>query len=800
MSVKDPGENRQFSQEDDTKKDNSRIYGNECKKKEKKNVRIMFQNINGFGYSQSNPKSSEVRNLIYQKDVDIMALAELNVKWSKLRREQTLPQLCKRWFQTSKATMAYNQHERRQKYKHQPGGTAIVTKGEMALRTGKWENDSRRLGRWSSILIHGKQSITTRIVSVYVPNMTSKHGHKKVVCQQQRALLSLGIKENVFTVFWTDFWETVDKWIANGEQLIIAGDWNTNVTKEKFLEEFAKRELIPVMSTSHGKDLPETHNNGSYPIDEIFISKTLDVQAAGYLEHGATTSDHRALWVDISKITMLGSKASLKPTYSARKLKTNDPRVVQKYLQKLHLLLDQQKVLQRAERLHRWTNGPLTEEQIEEFEELDLIKNNAMDIAEKGCRKLKMGEIKWCPKIQMARDKIRYFTLSRRKLLGRKVSSSLLQRLSKKTSCVAMHLDIYQLGEQIDRSYKQYKVLKKQHDKLRESFLDELAEAWASKGKGKKATIVKNLLAIESQRATFRKIAAINQKTQDLSTKFVSVTSSKGTRIISEKRAMETAIINENKDKYHQTEETCPFMDDPLLTHFGEMGLGEYTELVLKGEYTPPDAESEQTKTFLKLCKVPSDELIINPMTRSLDYFSNSWKAMKERTASRTVHFGHFRAAVESDEIMRCHYALAEIPFRSGYSPKRWQKANNVMILKKEGVNDLSRLRTLVLFEAEFNHNNKFLGRNMMQHMKQTHSLAEEQYSAPGKKSIDQVLNRKLFFDLTRYQKTSAAMAAADLKSCYDRVAHVPAYLAMRSYGMSSEPIQSMFTTIQDMQ
>ena len=205
MSVKDPGENRQFSQEDDTKKDNSRIFGNECKKKEKKNVRIMFQNINGFGYSQSNPKSSEVRNLIYQKDVDIMALAELNVKWSKLRREQTLPQLCKRWFQTSKATMAYNQHERRQKYKHQPGGTAIVTKGEMALRTGKWENDSRRLGRWSSILIHGKQSITTRIVSVYVPNMTSKHGHKKVVCQQQRALLSLGIKENMFTVFWTDF-------------------------------------------------------------------------------------------------------------------------------------------------------------------------------------------------------------------------------------------------------------------------------------------------------------------------------------------------------------------------------------------------------------------------------------------------------------------------------------------------------------------------------------------------------------------------------------------------------------------
>ena len=83
-----------------------------------------------------------------------------------------------------------------------------------------------------------------------------------------------------------------------------------------------------------------------------------------------------------------------------------------------------------------------------------------------------------------------------------------------------------------------------------------MAEAWERRGKGKKATIVKNLLAIESQRATFRKLAAVNQKTQDLSTKFVSVSTPNGAKIISEKREMEEAIINENKDKYHQTEST----------------------------------------------------------------------------------------------------------------------------------------------------------------------------------------------------------------------------------------------------
>ena len=75
------------------------------------------------------------------------------------------------------------------------------------------------------------------------------------------------------------------------------------------------------------------------------------------------------------------------------------------------------------------------------------------------------------------------------------------------------------------------------------------------------------------------------------------------------------------------------------------------------------------------------------------------------------------------------------------------------MILKKEGNNNLDKLRTLVLFEADFNHNNKFLGRQMMHHLGDKQFLAQEQFSSPGKKCIDHVVNRKLYFDLVRYQK-----------------------------------------------
>ena len=304
---------------------------------------------------------------------------------------------------------------------------------------------------------------------------------------------------------------------------------------------------------------------------------------------------------------------------------------------------------------------------------------------------------------------------------------------------------------------------------------------------------------MECRREMFRKLKAVNKRNKDLSTKFVTMNTPEGKVRITDKVQMEDAIINENRGKYHQTESTCPFMQQPLRQHFGDKGVGPKTESLLDGKYQIPSKLSEHTKDYLELCKLPEGELVINPLTRSMDYFCTSWKKMREQTSSRGLHFGHYKAATEYPNLMTAYHRMAEILFRSGYSPDRWKKANNVMILKKEGVSDLDRLRTLVLFESDFNHNNKFFGRRMMEHMVDNNFIAKEQYSRPGKKCIDHVLNRRLFFDLARYQKTGAAMAAVDLKSCYDCVAHAPAHLAMRSYGMPSKPIECMFETIQDM-
>ena len=188
---------------------NDRIFGDECKIKNKENIRIMFQNVNGFGYSNQSVKTLSVRNLMYRNEVDLMAMAETNLNWGKMRRPNTLPQVARRWFQTTKTVISYNQHEKKKRKKkfHQPGGTAIISKGEMALRVKQKSYDNKRMGRWASQVIQGKQGITTRVVSVYVPNSVYQHGCKSVV-SATKCIIENGREEKCIRSILGGFLET----------------------------------------------------------------------------------------------------------------------------------------------------------------------------------------------------------------------------------------------------------------------------------------------------------------------------------------------------------------------------------------------------------------------------------------------------------------------------------------------------------------------------------------------------------------------------------------------------------------
>ena len=121
------------------------------------------------------------------------------------------------------------------------------------------------------------------------------------------------------------------------------------------------------------------------------------------------------------------------------------------------------------------------------------------------------------------------------------------------------------------------------------------------------------------------------------------------------------------------------------------------------------------------------------------------------------------------------------------------------MLLKKPDVYLLEKLRTIVLYEADFNHENKRLGRNAMRMAISQGLIAKEQFSRPGRSAQDNALAKRLVFDYYRLKKKPFAMCACDLKACYDRVVHNAASLALQRVGIPLNDIKCMFGTIQQL-
>ena len=82
-----------------------------------------------------------------------------------------------------------------------------------------------------------------------------------------------------------------------------------------------------------GHHSPATQHRGTYPIDGIFISNTIQPQRRGFLPFGEFPSDHRAIWVDISFDNVFGHKIPKLIIPQARKLKSDDPRVRDRWIE-----------------------------------------------------------------------------------------------------------------------------------------------------------------------------------------------------------------------------------------------------------------------------------------------------------------------------------------------------------------------------------------------------------------------------------------------------------------------------------
>ena len=129
------------------------------------------------------------------------------------------------------------------------------------------------------------------------------------------------------------------------------------------------------------------------------------------------------------------------------------------------------------------------------------------------------------------------------------------------------------------------------------------------------------------------------------------------------------------------------------------------------------------------------DNVSTNPMPEysvSPEANHRSWTKQKESISSEPegLTFSHYKAASQDAALNDFDACLRSLPYQYGFSPKQWQQITDVEILKKAGVYDIDKMRTITLMDAAYNMNNKQLGRDLMTHAEKLDNLAREQFGS----------------------------------------------------------------------
>ena len=414
--------------------------------------------------------------------------------------------------------------------------------------------------------------------------------------------------------------------------------------------------LKDLIHTRHGA-CPKTYNRSkNAPLDCIFGSAGMTISKGGFLPFGRLQGDHRGVWVDIPTELIFGYNPPPIVHHLARRLKMDDPRVVDRYLEYLHEAFIEYDLFQRMNVLHINTVFPLSVTMQKEYEVIDEIVTDLMDKAELQCRQLHTGNVTWSPTYKKVCLQLVYWLMRRTKLKGLHSNTRQLIVLQNKLDIPydsTMNLD--DIETKIIESHARRKKVKIMAESLSLEYRTRLALAKEEAGEIEAATFIRNMNALEDQRKLFRNIRHMEGKIKGGNTSKVVVTAPDGSiKEFVTKNEVEGVSAEENEAKMHQTEGGSQLLEDEFIADLGRFGEGPQSNNVLEGTYTPPITATAATADFLKACKKPPNYKPPphqTPIIKRFNSIKHSWKLRKEKTCTYNQHIGHYKAIMKHDYL-----------------------------------------------------------------------------------------------------------------------------------------------------
>jgi len=449
-----------------------------------------------------------------------------------------------------------------------------------------------------------------------------------------------------------DLVEALQEWKEQGDQIILALDVNDNIYHSSFSEAMRQAGLTEACTDRHGASAPPTYNRGSHPIDGIYVSDTLLGSRCGYLKF---EYDHRGLFLDVQMNQVFGTSVPPTAKRKGRRLKCDDPRIVNNFTQKYKEFLTTHHLDLRAKQLDIDTQLGINAEQAARWEGLDAMRVCGVTHADLHCRKFKTGEAPWSLEFKIARALVDYWNaFYKLRNEGRGHTYHAKRKAKAAHLQIDFSLTMEQIKAQRKQAYATYRSVKNQAPEARKNWLQSLAEAKAKQGNTTAVQHLENLHRKEEQRTSARIIRAANGKMRKGGITTVIGPDASGNRTeYHQKSDIEMACLQENERRFNQAKNT-PFMVPPLFEQVGSLGTGPGAEAILNGTFQCTPGTDPHAIKLIPHLKRPDVVTHRVQLDLSVENHIQGWQKANEQTATgkSPLHFGHSKAGASTDPVI----------------------------------------------------------------------------------------------------------------------------------------------------
>lgn len=400
------------------------------------------------------------------------------------------------------------------------------------------------------------------------------------------------------------------------------------------------------------------------------------------------------------------------------------------------------------------------------------------DIAHK-IRKVKRGEVPWSPRLQKLRSNIELWDRVVKQHEGKATSSTIIRRLALRCGKIqeVQSFTSTEATAELQEAHRRYKNAKPESPFWRTEHLHGLADALANHNNTTRASELRKMIRVEAQRRQGRAARRLRGRTAKKSGTKVTYHNADGTEVEAcDPISIAHACADSNLHRQHRCLNT-PFLQPPLIDELGYLADTPTADSILDGTYSAPDELDQYTKAFIRELATPLAIQRQGPIETSVssDDHKRAWLRQKDQTASDPtgLSFSHYRSSIHDDNIVAIDALLRGLPLEMGFAPQLWCNITDIEILKKSNVYDVDQMRLIQLMDAEFNMNNKMIGKRMIAQAEITGTIPKDQYgSRKHHRSITAALNKRITMDIWRQKRQSGAIAMIDAQGCFDRIAH----------------------------